>query len=435
MKHISIVASGTRGDVQPYVALGAGLRTAGYAVRVVSSDDFEALVTEAGLDFASTGIGLATRLQSDEWRTTTESGNVLKMLGRMRSEMTSAAAGIAQRMPGLLRGSDLIVGGMAGTTGAFSVAEKLKVPVVQAYVVPFTPTGELAAPLLPGLSLGSTLNRLSFGVMRQLFWQSGKMVDTHLRQSLGLPKQSWWGPYRALERSGGPVLYGYSPHVLPRPRDWPTNLHVTGYWFLDQPDEWTPPDEVHDFLAAGAPPVYIGFGSMGSRDPQATGRLAIEALERSGQRGILAAGWGGLGAAQVPSTVLQIGSLPHRWLFPRMAVVVHHGGAGTTAAGVRAGVPAIVVPFGVDQPFWGQRVAELGVGPAPLPRKKLTAERLAAAIGQAASDATMRRTAAALGAAIRAEDGIGDAVAIIDRFMERGSVQSAAASERRGSDR
>jgi sterol 3beta-glucosyltransferase len=216
-----------------------------------------------------------------------------------------------------------------------------------------------------------------------------------------------------------PTLYGYSRHVLPRPADWPAEHQVTGYWFLDAPDDWTPPPDLAAFLAAGEPPVYIGFGSMGSRDPGATARLAVEALARAGRRGILAAGWGGLTATDLPATIFPLGAIPHAWLFPQMAAIVHHGGAGTTAAALRAGVPSLVVPFGLDQPFWGRRVAELGVGPSPIARGALTARGLANALRDTLADGAIRHRAAALGRAISAEEGIGTAVTLIERHAAR----------------
>lgn len=158
--------------------------------------------------------------------------------------------------------------------------------------------------------------------------------------------------------------------------------------------------------AAGPPPVYVGFGSMGSRNPEETADLILDALARAGQRGIIHAGWGGLRRVDLPDSVLMVDGVPFSWLFPRVAAVVHHGGAGTTSAGLRAGGPSVVVPFFGDQPFWGQRVADLGAGPAPIPRKKLTAERLAEAIRAAVTDEAMRQRAADLGAKIQAEDGI-----------------------------
>jgi UDP:flavonoid glycosyltransferase YjiC (YdhE family) len=167
------------------------------------------------------------------------------------------------------------------------------------------------------------------------------------------------------------------------------------------------------FLAAGPPPVFIGFGSMNNRDPEGVTNLVLEALAHTGQRGILATGWGGLHTADLPETVFPVGDTPYSWLFPRMAAVVHHGGAGTTAEGLRAGVPSLLIPFFTDQPLWARRVAALGVGPTPIPRKQLSADRLAAAIGQAVGDEPMRARAAKLGAKIRSEDGVAEAVAIV----------------------
>jgi sterol 3beta-glucosyltransferase len=424
MPIISIVTSGTRGDVQPYIALGAGLKSAGYTVRLLSTINFAGLASDAGLEFHSTGESIEDLLQSPEWRAVTENGNFLTILKRMRSEMRDRAAESAAILPPLLEGSDLIVAGMSLFGGVHSIAGALKIPLVESHVFPFTPTREFPSPLLPNLPFGRLLNRLSFHGTRQVFWQSLKVSDAATRQILGLGKAPFWGPFRALARSHTPVLYGYSGHVLPRPADWPEQHQLTGYWFLDAPAAWAPPADLVEFLAAGPPPVYIGFGSMGSSDPHAAGRIALEALERSGQRGVLASGWGGLSLGDLPDSVHMIAAIPHSWLFPRMAAVVHHGGAGTTAAGLRAGVPSIIVPFMGDQPFWGKRVADLGVGPRPIPRKKLGAAELAGAISAAVSDPALRQRAHDLGQRLRAEDGVAVAVGLIERFLNRGATIS-----------
>src|SRR5690606_8488822 len=154
------------------------------------------------------------------------------------------------------------------------------------------------------------------------------------------------------------------------------------------------------------PPVYVGFGSMASTDPERMTEIVLSAIKRSGQRAIFLTGWGGLSQSDLPDDVFKIESAPHDWLFPRMAAIVHHGGAGTTAASLRSGKPTIVLPFFGDQPFWGQRVEKLGVG-RQIERKKLTAETLAQAIAMATGDITLRERAAALGERIRAEDGVG----------------------------
>jgi sterol 3beta-glucosyltransferase len=226
-----------------------------------------------------------------------------------------------------------------------------------------------------------------------------------------LPAAPFFGSDNLPQFQQYPTLYGFSPSVIPKPSDW-HNTEVTGYWFLDAATDWVPPADLMAFLQAGPPPVYIGFGSMGSRKPEETADLVLQAIARTGQRAILLSGWGGLSKADLPETVFMVESVPHSWLFSQVAAVVHHGGAGTTAAGLRAGVPSIVIPFFGDQPFWGQRVAKLGVGPEPIPRKQLTVERLAQAIRTAVTDRGMIRRAADLGAKIQAEDGVANAVAI-----------------------
>jgi sterol 3beta-glucosyltransferase len=174
---------------------------------------------------------------------------------------------------------------------------------------------------------------------------------------------------------------------------------------------------LEEFLNAGEPPVYVGFGSMGGREPERLAGLIFEALLESGQRGVLLTGWGGIRAQAIPENVFVLESAPHRWLFPRMAAVVHHGGAGTTAEGLRAGAPSVIVPFILDQPFWGRRVEALGAGPAPIHQKRLTAGNLSRAIHSAVTDAGIRGRAAALGKAIRDEDGVGEAVKIIQQIL------------------
>lgn len=211
-----------------------------------------------------------------------------------------------------------------------------------------------------------------------------------------------------------PMLYAHSPTVLARPADWRPDWHVTGFWFLDAPPDWTPPKSLTDFLAAGPPPVYIGFGSMSNRQPAQTTAIVVEALRRSGQRAILATGWGGLASSDQRGDLFVIDEVPHDWLFPQVAAVVHHGGVGTTAAGLRAGVPAVIVPQFGDQYFWGDHAQRIGAALRPLPRKQLTADKLAAALQQVTQDVDLRHRASAVGAMIRAEDGIIQAVRLIE---------------------
>jgi UDP:flavonoid glycosyltransferase YjiC (YdhE family) len=297
---------------------------------------------------------------------------------------------------------------------------------VQSYLQPIHPTREFGSALMPtARPRGPVRNYLSHVLGGQLFWHIMRTASNEARREvLGTGDFPFFGPFLAIERAKVPALYAFSRHVIPKPRDWADHLHVTGYWFLDEGVGWAPPPALARFLAEGPPPVYVGFGSMASRDPAAMARLVLTALERSGERGVLLTGWQGLSAEAAPPEVLVIDSAPHDWLFPRMAAVVHHGGAGTTAAGLRAGVPSVLVPFFADQPFWAQRVVELGVGPPFAMREDVTVESLAAAIRTAVTDEGMRARAAALGAHIREERGVEEAVRQIEaEAVRRGAMQ------------
>jgi sterol 3beta-glucosyltransferase len=302
--------------------------------------------------------------------------------------------------------------------GSYHIAEKLGIPQVLALPLPTTPTRDYPYPFFAGMHLGGKFNRFTYRLMAlaSAMW-AGTTNDFRVK-TLGLPPLSRLADL--LKGPDGkliPVLYPYSSHLVPVPKDFPAHVHVTGYWFLDQAQNWSPPADLVRFLEAGAAPVYVGFGSMGGSQPEKRARIVLAALAKAGQRGILARGWGGLQAADLPQDMIMIDAAPHDWLFPRMAVVVHHGGAGTTAAGLRAGKPSIICPFLGDQPFWGWAVHKAGVGPKPFPQRKLTADRLADAITLAVGDQPMQRRAASLGEKIRTEDGVARAVAIIHEAL------------------
>jgi len=415
---IAIVAPGSRGDVEPYLALGRGLREAGHVVRLVTHQDFEGLVASQGVEFWPLKVGVRDIAQSGDMRALLEGGNFIAILSQMAKEAETGALAAARVGLAACRGTDLIIAGIGGVFIGLALAEKLGLPLLQAYYTPFTPTAAYPSFLVPSLPRGfGVLNRLSYQVARQMIWQGFRSADRLARREvLDLPAAPFWGPFNANCLQGVPILYSFSPSVIPKPEDWDDNTHVTGYWFLDPDDGWTPPGALTEFLQDGVPPVYVGFGSMSSRRPEQTAELILQALAQAQQRAIILSGWGGLHREDLPTTVMMVDSVPFSWLFPRVAAVVHHGGAGTTAAGLRAGVPSVVVPFFGDQPFWGQRVADLGVGPKPIPRQKLTARRLAQAIDEAVTDKEMCQRAAALGTKIQAENGVARAVEIIQRF-------------------
>jgi UDP:flavonoid glycosyltransferase YjiC (YdhE family) len=416
---LAIISIGSRGDVQPYIALGQGLIKAGHTVRLATHQDFEVFVKSHGLEFCLIRGNSQEMVGSQEMREVLEKGN---FVATWRQMMRDAERAIHEWMEDSLaacQGMDLIIAGGVSVSAGISVAEKLHLPLLQAFVFPVTPTRAFPSILLPQTlpKMGGAFNFLASHLILQLGWLGTRSLLNRTRKKiLDLPPYSFAEPSQASRSKGFPMLFGFSPSVIPKPADWRADDHVTGYWFLDPPADWTPPPDLLNFLQAGSPPVYIGFGSMGSRKPAETTDLVLQALSQTGQRAILLSGWGGLQKTELPASVFMVDSIPHAWLLPRVAAVVHHGGAGTTAAGLRAGVPSIVIPFTTEQEFWGRRVHDLGVGPAPIPRSKLTADRLAQAIQAAVTNTAMRQRAAELGSKIQAEDGIANAVGIIQRL-------------------
>jgi UDP:flavonoid glycosyltransferase YjiC (YdhE family) len=255
--------------------------------------------------------------------------------------------------------------------------------------------------------LNTAMGRMAEGALWTAFGDS----HNRFRARLNLPAHTF-ADYRRVTYQAR-LIYGYSTHVMPRPDDYAPHWQVSGYWFLDEPD-WRPPADVLRFLDAGPAPVYIGFGSATDSDAEATSAVILRAVRESGQRALISGGWAELGAREInDASVLCIGAMPHGWLFDRVSAVVHHGGSGTTGAGVRAGVPALLVPHFAEQPQWARRLHELGVSPKPIDKRKLTAGALAAGLDRMATDHVMRARAADLGARVRAEDGVATAVRLI----------------------
>ena len=420
MSIITFIAYGTRGDVQPAIALGKALQQQGHTVRILAGNNFANWIQQHSLVPLPTQIDMQALMASEGGRDWVEKGhNPVVQLGIMRQLLDKHGMQIAQDAWDACQGSDLIVSSFTSDVYAASMAQKLGIAHVSAPLQPTLITTKdgrvlLNAPL-PGRS--SWINYF-FGKLfiETAAWNLyGDIANRVRTEMLSLPPQTLRD--NRADRQKMTIIHGYSPHVVPHPADWPDNFHTAGYWFLDEDKQWQPPGDLLDFLAAGAPPVAIGFGSMTGRNPQKMTDIVLEAVQMSGQRAILLSGWAGLGDMQLPKTVLQLPAAPHSWLFPKMAAVAHHGGAGSTAAGLRAGVPSILVPHFADQPFWGQRVAALGVGPKAILRPRLTAHKLADALDTAVSNQTMRQQAAALGEKIRAEDGSGQAVALIEKQL------------------
>lgn len=419
---ITILTVGTDGDVLPYIALGAGLRAVGHTVRLATHNNFKTEIESRGLDFSPVSSNpreILTDELGQQWLTT--SNNPIAFMQRLLEIAKPRVSQMFSDLSTACEDTELILFHALTILAVVSIIEKYPIPACPTYLQHTHPTPLYPNVMtMPPLDLGSIYNRLSYPIGEQFLWLFVRpLVNQWRKQALDLPPLSLNNPFAWFRKQHQLCLYGFSHHVLPKPPEWGAEVNVTGYWFLDRFADWQPSDGLVDFLGSGSPPIYIGFGSITDSDSEKLTEIILEGLAQSKQRGLLLTGWGGITDTDLPDDVFKIEAAPHDWLFPQMAAVVHHGGAGTTAAGLRAGIPNIVVPFFADQPFWAWRVHQLGVGPKPIPRKRLSSRRLAAAINEATSNKEIKRQAIRIGRQIRAENGVAQAVNLLNRFIKR----------------
>ena len=420
--HFYLMAFGSRGDVQPYLALALRLEAAGHQATVVGLDDYAELAAAWGVDYHPLGFRLADADHGQFVAALNSGRNSVKGVLDLLSAMRPMFDRMLETLYDVYQQADAVVASLVALVSAHPVAEARGIPYFVGLLQPIGRTRHFPGPAFPLTGdYGPAFNLLTHRFTELLFTQPMlPFINRWRRTYFDLPPLPLLAyPYEQVNGQPVPWLYACSPQVVPHPPDWPPHRHTTGYWRLPAQPDWQPPDDLAAFLADGPPPVYVGFGSMMGQDAAALTELVVTALKRAGQRGILLTSQGGLEGEHLPATVFALAGAPHDWLFPRMAAVVHHGGAGTTAAGLEAGIPSIVVPFMGDQPFWGARVRALGVGPEPIPRRQLTTERLAYAIRVAVDHAPLRDRAATLGARLRAEDGAGAAVRVIEAHLRR----------------
>lgn len=398
---ILIPTIGSRGDVQPYITLAQGLIEAGHTVRIASNPTLSGLVESYGIPF--TPVGEPTDMGAEGARLLEKSfGNMwLSMIGVMRL----GARLVEEAYPEVLeacRDADLVI--TSDSTCGIAEAEKLGKPWLSVTLQP----GRLPSTQEQSTPMRRLINRF----MGMLF----VAPINRFRRNVGAPQVD---DISAM-MSSRMILLPVSLAVTSPRNVWPTQVRQTGYWFARETTGWAPPQELVSFLDAGDKPIAVSLGVMSTsgRTARESAEIVVEAVAKAGVRAVLQ-GWEPsiLNEIGIPSTIYCAGSLPHSWLFDQVSAIVHHGGFGTTAAGLRSGVPSIVIPHIIDQYAWGQTVAQLGAGPTPIPRGKLTAAKLAAAIIQARSDSTMRDQAEAVGRAIREEpDGVERAVQLTERL-------------------
>ncbi|GAA3990170.1 glycosyltransferase [Allokutzneria multivorans] len=414
---ILILAVGSQGDVAPYTGLGLRLREAGHGVAIAAAERFAPQIRAAGLEFRALPgdpRDAAATERGRRWQGgaggALSIGRYLSMLAEESRELNDGMLAAAEQ------GTDLMLLSGSALLG-YQIAEGMGIPSMGVLLQSILPTGEIPPLAAAGRSLGRLGNRAVSELTSVAIGRLFDSTTTELRRKVGLPRKRPVELRREWTERKWPVLHGFSPSVVPRPSDWRAGMEVTGFWWPHVDPAWTPPQRLTDFLDAGPPPVYVGFGSRNPGDSARLNDVVRAALRMAGVRGVVQAGWADLSIED--DDVITIGEAPHEWLFPKMAAVVHHCGAGTTAAGLRAGVPTAGVPVITDQPFWAARIAQLGAGPEPVPYRKLSAERLASAIRLALASPTHRLRARELSGRITVEDGAGRALIEIDRLLTR----------------
>ncbi|MBL7255552.1 glycosyltransferase [Paractinoplanes lichenicola] len=378
---VLIVTAGSRGDVAPFTGLGQRLERAGHRVTLAAHERFGPLVRDAGL---SHYVLPGDPVELTRARTAAPGPDAARsVFAAFLDELGDGVLGA------VAAGADVVLTAFGPAPLSRAVAARYGIPCAGLYLAPGVPTREFPPPGMP--SGASPEENLAAG-HTMLSGTSALYVDVLRR--LGLAAAD-----------SGPILHGFSPVVVPRPADWPASVQVTGFWWPAVPSGWEPPASLVSFLADGPPPVFIGFGSM----TEDRSEVVADAVQLAGVRAVIQSDRASPGA-----TSFLVGDVPHEWLFPRMAAVVHHAGAGTTGAGLRAGVPAVPVPVLVDQPFWADRLHRLGVAPPPM--ASLTAESLAGSIRACLDQPSYRERAAEVAARIATEDGAAPVLELLSRW-------------------
>jgi len=409
--NITILTFGSRGDVQPFLPLSLGLMSRGHKVILAAPARFKSLVEEHGITFfplAGDPEELSRRLNEAGY-------NFFKLINELMSHAVDIGAEMMRQTDEACRDADLIVHTFAHAVGAHTLAREKNIPDIHIQTFPmFTPTGDYPNISLPNLG-NHFLNRLTHTASLKITELTSSLGFEQVRRRAGLPKRKLYSPFKdSPPRLRTPILCAWSPSLIPPSSAWSPRVHVTGYYFFPHNNSYVPPNELKEFLESGKSPVCISFGSMVNKNSEKVDEIIRKALKQTNNRGIILSGWGSV-KHKATSDLLYLESAPHDWLLPKCKMLIHHGGAGSTSAALHAGIPQIVVPFMADQPFWGSRVNVIGVAPKPIRLNQLSVEKMVSAMAEAESKDILER-AQATGQVIRGEDGVMNAVMLIESY-------------------
>lgn len=410
---ITMICIGSTGDVRPYIALGRELKARGHKITICAFADFEPMVLKEQMQFKPINSDVRA-LMANLMNGSTGVG----FLKQVRDSLVDIIDPFLADLEAACDGAEAIIGTYLGQVFQ-SLAEVRHIPYIQTHYFPMDKNPETPISSAPGQHGGKAWNLATYDLGYLLISMMEKYYLADWREKKGMaPRKLEGNPKYELNGHIIPVLYAISPLVMPRPAAWGANIHMTGFWRDSRDVDFTPSPELAAFLAGGDKPIYVGFGSMVSGDMGETLNIVMEAIRQSGVRAILSRGWGGREIPADPN-VFVADFVPHDWLFQYVAGVVHHGGAGTTAAGIQAGCPTLVIPFGGDQPFWAGRVRELGLGPKAIPRDRLTVNKLSKAFIDLTTTKKYRVAARELGERLRMEQGCVNAANIVEHELRK----------------
>jgi sterol 3beta-glucosyltransferase len=398
------VTYGSEGDTRPLVALCRGLMDAGHEVRLFAEQSTLDSAQAQGVPVQALAGDIRSTLPMDDPARDLRGGDLLKSIKDGLRAVKSNTAAWMRVVADDARTSDAILFSSLAVLVGHAIAKELKKPGIALWLQPWSPTREFASPLLPPVRLPGWMNRLSYRIGEAFMLRSyGQATEAARKEVFG---HGGGGKIRL----DFPMLYGFSRHLVPRPKDWPKDHQICGYWALP-PMKWQPPTELLEYLSAGPPPIYVGFGSVSSFIRQ-KGLDKIAAVV-AGRRALFYPGWSKITPDMLPKNFIFVGDTPHAWLFPRTSMVIHHCGAGTTHTAARAGVPSVPLPVGADQLFWAGRLAAAGVAPKYMRGTRIETNKLSRMIDFADQD-TVRQRARLLGSLMAGEDGVKAAVAAIE---------------------